>query len=115
METMRPFPYLALTLTLALLTSGLGSACPPAVGEGDCTCPAEGAPPPTDVSGDAFFSAPELAATFESVERSSAAVAAASAQSAPAPRPPASSVLPPRTSPSAASTPLYISHCAFLC
>ena len=115
MKTARPLPFLALTLALALATSGLGGACPPAVGESSCSCPGEGAQLPTDVSGGAAFGAPELAATFESVERSTSAVAGASIQATLASTPPASSILPPRTAPSAASTPLYLSHCAFLC
>ncbi len=115
MKTPRPFPNLALALTLALLASGLGGACPPVVGEGDCYCLNEDATAPADVSGDVYFAAPDLNATFESVERSTSAVADASAQPTPAPKTPASSVLPPRTSPSAASTPLFLSHCAFLC
>ncbi len=106
--------HLALALSLVSLTCGLGALCADMVEE--CCCMVEGSSPCTEVTGgDDAPVTPEPTSTIASGERFSVAIldaspvgtspgASASAHNGRASR------LPP-----AAVTPLYLSHCAFLC
>ncbi len=115
MANLRPPLHLFLALTLVSLTCGLGALCA-SMGE-DCCCMMEdGGSPCTEVSGGNDAPAtPEPAASIESGDRFSVAIvdalpigaspgASASAQDGRA-----------LQAAPAAPTPLYLSHCAFLC
>ncbi len=117
MAKLRPALHLALALTLASLTCDFGAVCAMAGMDG-CCCPvAAGTPPPcTDVSGDRDMpGAQETPAALDAGERFSAAVldgvpvaAAPGATASPADARAGLGVPAP-------ATPLYLSHCAFLC
>lgn len=114
MDAVRAFLHLALALILTSLTCGIGAACA-SMDERCCCMMEDGASPCTEMSGgsDAPVS-PAPASTIESSDRFSVAVVEASpaaglgatASDSDASASPA---------PDAAPTPLYLSHCAFLC
>ncbi|MCP3959458.1 MAG: hypothetical protein GY719_16535 [bacterium] len=108
--------HVALALFLVSLTCDLGAACALAEMEGSCCCEQMGAESPCmELSGgDGPSGAPEQAA-IESGQRFSVAVL-----DAPLPSPSPDAVSPrfgdsASLEPAAAGTPLYLSHCAFLC
>ena len=110
--------HLALALTLVSLTCDLGAVCALAGMEGQCCCPvkmASGRSPCTDVSGGDAPARHEPDAAVESGERFAAAVLDGAplpaASGAPFPAP--GVALAPALQ--AAPTPLFLSHCAFLC
>ncbi len=115
MNVLRTSLHLALALTLVSLTCGIGAACA-AMGETCCCMMEGGASPCTEVSGGGDMPVgPEPASVLDSGERFSVAIVEASplgpssGASASAPDGRASRLAP------AAPTPLYLSHCAFLC
>ncbi len=111
--------HLALAVTLLSLTCDLGAVCAFAGMEGECCCPMKmegGSSPCTEMSGNGDPpDAHEPSATIESGERFAAAVL----EAAPLLAAPGSLSSSPGTAPAgatpAAPTPLYLSHCAFLC
>ncbi len=114
---MRTYLHLAMALILLSLTCDIGAVCAMADSGSDCCCQMEGMEAPcTDMSGsDDEPGAPEPAATIDSGERFSLAILDATpGVSAPGVLDPASRG---RIGPAftARSTPLYLSHCAFLC
>lgn len=119
MAKSRTFLHLALALTLLSLTCDFGAVCAFAGMEGECCCPMmmeSGGSPCTEMSGDGEApGAPEPEAAIESGERFAAAVLAVALL----PTGPDSLSSPqgaaPAGAPLAAPTPLYLSHCAFLC
>ncbi len=115
MNVLRTSLHLALVLALTSLTCGIGAACA-AMGETCCCMMEDGGSPCTEVSGggDAPVS-PEPASALDSGERFSVAVVDAAPFAA---GPGASASLPNgtrRLAAPTAPTPLYLSHCAFLC
>ena len=115
MASLRPLLHLALALILTSLTCGLGALCA-GMGEECCCMMEDGSSPCTEISdGNDAPVTPEPVSTLESGERFSVAVMDASA---------AGTALGDSESPrraraqqavAAAATPLYLSHCAFLC
>ncbi len=114
MEILRASLHLALALTLTSLTCGLGAFCA-SMGESCCCVTEDGGSPCQEMSGDDAPMSPEQDATLASGERSPVAVVEAAPGStgdgtANAPRRVGGS-----QAPAAAPTPLFLSHCAFLC
>ncbi len=115
MNPLRTSLHLALVLALTSLTCGIGAACA-AMGETCCCMMEDGGSPCTEVSGGGDApAAPAPASAVDSGERFSVAIADATplgsspGATASAPDGRARQVTP------AASAPLYLSHCAFLC
>ena len=114
MAGFRSFLHVGLALILLSLTCDLGAVCAFAGLGGDCCCPVE-AGSHCDVKGgddSPFGGSPEAA--IDSSERFCVAVLEPSSAAATV----RSSELSGRgslTRPAASSTPLYLSHCAFLC
>lgn len=113
----RAFLHVALAFILMSLTCDFGTVCAMADDGGDCCCATEGMPTPcTDLSGgDEGPATPDPSGTLLTGDRFSVAIlAVAPATSAPAASEPATAG---RLGPGRAAreTPLYLSHCAFLC
>ncbi len=114
MNVLRISLHLALVLGLTSLTCGIGAACA-AMGETCCCMMEDGSSPCTEVSGGGEPVSPEPATTLDSGERFSVAVVEATPL---ATSPGASASLPDGRALEAvpvSGTPLYLSHCAFLC
>ena len=117
MMNARAYLHLAMALILMSLTCDVGAVCAMASSDEECCCSSEGMSSPcTDMSGDEDApSGPESAATVGSGERFSQAILAPAPGISPpgAPRP----TLSGRIDLAAANrtTPLYLSHCSFLC
>ena len=117
MSKLRAPLHLAVALILLSLTCDIGAVCAAAGMEGECCCMmADGSTPCTDMSdGDEAPGAAEPAATIDGGQRFPVAVLAARfAELSPgaAPSGPDGRL---RLSVDAAATPLFLSHCAFLC
>jgi hypothetical protein len=115
MDSLRTSLHLALALTLTSLTCGLGALCA-GMGESCCCIVEDGGSPCQEMSGGHGAPiSPEQDATFASGDWFSVAVL----EAAPAvTAPDAAAALPMARSarvPAAAATPLFLSHCAFLC
>ncbi len=115
MADLRPVLHFALALILTSLTCGVGALC--AGMDEECCCMTEdGSSPCTEVSGgnDAPVT-PEPASTLESGERFSVAIVEAAPIGTSAGNSESSRGGRAAQAPAAAATPLYLSHCAFLC
>ncbi len=115
MTTLRPLLHLALALSLVSLTCGIGAVCAE-MGESCCCMTDDGGSPCTEMSGgrDAPID-PEPAASIESSERFSVAIVDAAplvARQGATAQTMEGRIL---GAARAAPTPLYLSHCAFLC
>lgn len=118
MARSRTYLHLALAVTLLSLTCDLGAVCAFAGMEGECCCPMKmegGSSPCMDMSGDDRPDAHDPEAAIESSERFSAAVLEAAPSIASCGDPTAVTGISLADAPPAAPTPLYLSHCAFLC
>lgn len=115
METLRTSLHLVLALTLASLTCGISAFCA-SMGESCCCMTENDGSPCTEMSdsGDAPVS-PAPASTIESGERFSIAIVDASPIAASLGGSASSSDRLNAQASLAAPTPLYLSHCAFLC
>ena len=115
MASFRPLLHVALALTLTSLTCGLGALCA-GMGEECCCMMEDGSSPCTEVSGgnDAPVT-PEPASTLGSGERFSVAIVDASPMAASSGDSQSPRIGRDQRATSAAPTPLYLSHCAFLC
>ena len=110
--------HLALVLTLLSLTCDLGAVCALAGIEGECCCPMKmegGSSPCMDMSGDDAPDAHDPEAAIDSGERFSVAVLDVAPSPVAAGDPSATAGAARSHAPLAASTPLFLSHCAFLC
>ena len=119
MARTRTYLHLALAVTLLSLTCDLGAVCAFAGMEGECCCPVKmegGSSPCTEMSGDGETpGAHEPEAAIESSERFAAAVLDAAPLLAASGDPSLDAGATSALAPLAAPTPLYLSHCAFLC
>ena len=115
MATLRLPLHVALAFALASLTCGIGAACA-AMGERCCCMTEDGSSPCTEMSDrdDAPVS-PAPVSALESGERFSVAIVTASPLAASSSVSASISCLPDTQAAPGASTPLYLSHCAFLC
>ena len=115
MDALRLPLHLALALALASLTCGIGAACV-AMEERCCCMTEDGSSPCTEMSDpDGAPVSPAPVSTLESGERFSVAIVTASPLAASSGVPASTSGRPDTQASPGAPTPLYLSHCAFLC